>query len=52
MDDVYARYRESLKLGHQEAAEGRYAQAAPAALLLVAVSAVALTVLRNERTIP
>jgi len=27
MDDVYARYRESLKLGHQEAAEGRYAEA-------------------------
>ena len=34
------------------AAEGRYAQAAPAALLLVAVSALALTVLRNERTVP
>jgi len=27
MDDVYARYREALKLGHQEAAEGRFAQA-------------------------
>jgi tetratricopeptide (TPR) repeat protein len=27
MDDVYARYREALKLGHQEAAEGRYAEA-------------------------
>jgi tetratricopeptide (TPR) repeat protein len=27
MDDVYARYRESLRLGHQEAAEGRYAEA-------------------------
>jgi protein O-GlcNAc transferase len=27
VDDVYARYRESLKLGHQEAAEGRYAEA-------------------------
>ena len=34
------------------AAEGRYAQAAPAALLLVAVSALALVVLRNERTVP
>ena len=27
MEDVYARYRESLRLGHQEAAEGRYAVA-------------------------
>jgi tetratricopeptide (TPR) repeat protein len=27
MDDVYAIYRESLRLGHQEAAEGRYAEA-------------------------
>src|SRR6187397_2389589 len=27
MDDVYARYRESLRLGHHEAAEGRYAEA-------------------------
>ncbi len=27
MDDVFARYRESLKLGHQEASEGRYAEA-------------------------
>ena len=34
------------------AAEGRYAQAAPAALLLVAVSAMALAVLRDERTVP
>jgi tetratricopeptide (TPR) repeat protein len=27
MDDVYARYREALKLGHQQAAEGHFAQA-------------------------
>ncbi len=27
MDDVYARYREALRVGHQEAAEGRFAQA-------------------------
>src|SRR5919108_3840106 len=27
MDDVYAQYREALKLGHQEAAAGRFAQA-------------------------
>jgi tetratricopeptide (TPR) repeat protein len=27
MDDVYGRYREALKLGHQEAAAGRFAQA-------------------------
>jgi tetratricopeptide (TPR) repeat protein len=27
MDDVYARYREHLRLGHQEAAEGRFADA-------------------------
>lgn len=27
MDDVYARYREALKLGHQEAAEGRFSEA-------------------------
>jgi tetratricopeptide (TPR) repeat protein len=27
VDDVYARYRESLRLGHQEAAEGRYTEA-------------------------
>jgi tetratricopeptide (TPR) repeat protein len=27
MEDVYARYREALRLGHQEAAEGRFAQA-------------------------
>lgn len=27
MDDVFARYREALKLGHQEAAAGRFAQA-------------------------
>ncbi|MEX2547096.1 MAG: hypothetical protein WD830_04825 [Chloroflexota bacterium] len=27
MDDVYARYREALRLGHQEAAEGRFAEA-------------------------
>jgi tetratricopeptide (TPR) repeat protein len=27
MDDVYTRYREALRLGHQEAAEGRFAQA-------------------------
>jgi iron(III) transport system permease protein len=31
------------------AAEGRYAQAAPAALVLVALSGLALTLLRNER---
>jgi len=27
MDDVYARYREALKLGHQEAAEDRWTEA-------------------------
>lgn len=27
MDDLYGRYREALKLGHQEAAAGRFAQA-------------------------
>ena len=27
MDDVYARYREALRLGHHEAAEGRFAEA-------------------------
>jgi tetratricopeptide (TPR) repeat protein len=27
VDDVYARYREALRLGHQEAAEGRFAEA-------------------------
>lgn len=27
MDDIYARYRETLKLGHQEAAEGRLKEA-------------------------
>ena len=27
MDDVYARYREALQLGHQEAAEGQFAEA-------------------------
>lgn len=27
MDDVYARYREALRLGHQEAAEGRFGEA-------------------------
>ena len=34
------------------AAEGRYAQAAPAALVLVALSALALAALRNERAVP
>ena len=34
------------------AAEGRYAQAAPAALLLVVVSSLALTIVRDERTLP
>ena len=27
MDDVYARYREALRIGHQQAAEGRFADA-------------------------
>jgi len=27
MDDVYARYRVAMRLGHHEAAEGRFAEA-------------------------